>query len=74
LLLGALTAIARADGLEAFCFVIVPDNRPVRQALQRLDVELTVSDSLLEGKLVVADLPIGVHDAEMISVMNQVRT
>jgi GNAT superfamily N-acetyltransferase len=74
LLFEALTAIARADGLEAFCFVIVPDNRPVRQALQRLDVELTVSDSLLEGKLVVAELPTGVYDAEMISVMNQVRS
>jgi acetyltransferase len=74
LLFGALTAIARADGVEAFCFVIVPDNRPVRQALQRLDVELTVSDSLLEGKLVVAELPTGVYDAEMISVMNQVRS
>jgi GNAT superfamily N-acetyltransferase len=73
LLFEALTAIARADGLEAFCFVIVPDNRPVRQALQRLEVELTVSDSLLEGKLVVAELPAGVYDAEMISVMNQVR-
>lgn len=73
LLFEALTAIARADGLEAFCFVIVPDNRPVRRALQRLDVELTVSDSLLEGKLVVAELPTGVYDAEMISVMNQVR-
>ncbi|TDI51072.1 MAG: GNAT family N-acetyltransferase [Acidobacteria bacterium] len=73
LLFEALTAIARSDGVEAFCFVVVPDNRPVRRILERLDVQLTESVSLLEGKLAVADLPTGVHDVEMISVMNQVR-
>ena len=73
LLFEALAAIARADGVEAFCFVVVPDNRPVRRLLERLDVQLTGSVSLLEGKLAVADLPTGVHDAEMIFVMNQVR-
>ena len=73
MLFEALTAIARSDGVEAFCFVVVPDNRPVRRILERLDVQLTESVSLLEGKLAVADLPTGVHDVEMISVMNQVR-
>ena len=73
LLFEALAAIARADGVEAFCFVVVPDNRPVRRVLERLDVQLTGSESLLEGKLAVADLPTGVHDVEMIFVMNQVR-
>ena len=70
----ALAAIARADGVDAFCFVVVPDNRPVRRLLERLDVQLIGSESLLEGRLAVADLPIGVHDAEITSVMNQVRS
>lgn len=70
----ALAAIARADGVDAFCFVVVPDNRPVRRLLEGLDVQLIGSESLLEGRLAVADLPIGVHDAEITSVMNQVRS
>ncbi|MCZ6568047.1 MAG: GNAT family N-acetyltransferase [Actinobacteria bacterium] len=70
----ALAAIAGADGVDAFCFVVVPDNRPVRRLLERLDVQLIGSESLLEGRLAVADLPIGVHDAEITSVMNQVRS
>jgi len=73
LLFEALAAIARADGVEAFCFVVVPDNQPVQRALERLDVKLTESEGLLGGKLAVADLPTGAHDAEMLSVMNEVR-
>lgn len=70
----ALAAIARADGVDAFCFVVIPDNRPVRRLLERLDVQLIGSESPLEGRLAVADLPTGVHDAEITFVMNQVRS
>lgn len=74
LLFEALVAVGRGDGVEAFCFEVVPDNQPVLAILARLNVEITESESLLEGKAALTDLPSGPYDAEMISVMDRARS
>jgi GNAT superfamily N-acetyltransferase len=73
LLLEALTAVARVDGVDAFCFGIVPDNLPVRHIVERLEVPLTDSESLLEGRIDLTDIQKGPLEDEMVSVMTEVR-
>jgi GNAT superfamily N-acetyltransferase len=73
LLFEALTAVARVDGVEAFCFEVVPDNLPVRHILERLEVALTESESLLEGRIALTDIWKASREDEMVSVMNEVR-
>ena len=73
LLFEALTAVARVDGVEAFCFEIVPDNIAVRHILERLEVPLTESEGLLEGRIALTDIWKSSRDDEMVSVMNEVR-
>jgi GNAT superfamily N-acetyltransferase len=73
LLLEALAAVARVDGVESFCFEIVPDNLPVRHILKRLEVPLTESQGLLEGRIALTDIWRASHEDEMVSVMNETR-
>ena len=73
LLFEALAAVARVDGVEAFCFEIVPDNMVVRRILDKLEVSLTETDSLLEGRISLTDIWVGSREDEMVLVMNEAR-
>ncbi len=69
LLFQALTAIARADGVERFCFEVMPDNAAVLGMLQGVEVRLDESGSLLEGRFSLDDIPSSPHDARFVEVM-----
>lgn len=73
LLFEALVAVARADGIEVFCFAVVPGNAPVEHMIRDLQVKLDQTGSLIEGRLAIADLPVGSHEAELVAVIDLAR-
>lgn len=73
LLFRALTAVARADGIEEFRFVAVPGNAAVEKMILGLDVSIERNQALIEGNLRIETLPGYERDEEFVSVMEQVR-
>ncbi len=73
LLLRVLAATARADGVEEFCFEVVPGNSVVKHLVDGLELHPDASGSLLEGRLRVADLPAHPQENEMMSVLEAFR-
>lgn len=72
-LLQALVAVARADGLREFRFEVVPSNARVRQALRSLDADLSETDGLISGRLTLDDsLPVP-QEAELVEAMRRYR-
>ncbi|MGB7861161.1 MAG: GNAT family N-acetyltransferase [Acidimicrobiia bacterium] len=57
LLLETLVATARHDGVEEFCFDVVPDNAIVRHMLIGIAEDETMVDGLMVSRVTVADLP-----------------
>ncbi len=68
-----LTAVARFDGVEEFCFSIQPDNEPVLRILQGIDTTLDAEGELVVGRVPLADIPAGNNDEAVLQVMAQVR-
>lgn len=73
LLLGALASIARADGLDEFCFGVMPTNEVVRDVAARLGVRLVDTGDFLEGRVTIANLPTTEIDDDIVSVMTAIR-
>lgn len=73
LLFQALTAVARADGIEEFCFEISPDNEPVKRMTQGIDMRLDESGSELLGRVAVEDILVGPLEERFVEVMAEAR-
>lgn len=73
-LLGALVAVARADGIDEFCFEAQADNAGVRHLLGEIEVGQLMRDGdILERRIRVSDLP-PVADADaFMAVIDEVR-
>ena len=72
-LLGALVAVARADGVDELCFEVVPGNVAVERLLNGIDLRPDDSGSLIEGRVRVSDLPESPLAEELVAVMNACR-
>ncbi|MDX1467941.1 MAG: GNAT family N-acetyltransferase [Acidimicrobiia bacterium] len=72
-LLGALVAVAVADGVEELCFEVVPGNVAVEHLLDGVDLRPDDSGSLIEGRVRVSDLPESPRADELVAVMNACR-
>lgn len=73
LLFRALAAVARADGIEEFCFEFVPDNLPVQRIVRGLDLELDDSGTALLGRVFLAEVEGSDLDAEFVRVIQEAR-
>lgn len=71
-LFDALTAVARHDGLPGFCFEVASSNEAVKRLLRGLTGQET-SSGLLHGRALVADLPTGDYDDELIALIEKYR-
>lgn len=71
-LFDVLTAVARHDGVPAFCFEVASTNVPVKRLLRRLTGQET-SSGLLHGRAKVADLPVSDYADELISLLEKYR-
>jgi GNAT superfamily N-acetyltransferase len=69
----ALVAVARSDGVEAFCFDALPQNLAVQRILKGLGVDLGTNQGLVMGRARIADLPESSLDAGFVSVMERSR-
>lgn len=72
-LFAALTAIARHDGLGAFCFEVTPANEQVETILRRMAEELDVPE-LAGGRVEIAALPESDRDADHVEIMERYRS
>lgn len=73
LLFRALTAVARADGIDEFCFEFVPDNLPVQRIVRGLDLVLDDSGTALLGRVSLAEIPQSELDADFVRVIEEAR-
>lgn len=69
----ALTAVAREDGIETFCFEVAPSNEAVRRILVGLSASLGPS-GLVAGTMKLADLPRDRHDEELVELLESYRS
>lgn len=73
LLFQALTAVARADGVEEFVFEVSPENEPVKRMTHGMDVRLDESGSELLGRISLEDIPVSPLEAQFVEVMVRAR-
>jgi GNAT superfamily N-acetyltransferase len=69
----ALTASARAAGIETFHFAIEPWNRVVLRMLAGIEVIGNETDGLLTGRIHIADIPPGPREAEFVELLDKDR-
>lgn len=69
----ALTAVARDDRVEVFCFETPPENLAVQRIVRGLPVRFDSDQGLVTGRIAVADLPHSPMDADLVALMEQVR-
>jgi GNAT superfamily N-acetyltransferase len=69
----ALTASARAAGIETFHFAIEPWNRVVLRMLRGIEVVEDESHGLLTGRISVAEIPPGPREAEFVDLLDRDR-
>ncbi len=72
-LLGALIAVARADGVDEFCFESVGDNVAVRHLLGEIEPGARPTDGTLERRIRLSDFPPVPNAAELVAVIDEVR-
>jgi len=73
LLLRVLGAIAKADGVDEFCFRFVPGNEQVRKMLQGIEVQFDETDGLMEGRMPVSVIPDSDWDHTAVELLAQFR-
>jgi len=73
-LLEALTAVARADGINEFCFEARADNEAVLGFVRDMEISPLVSDGMIERRIRISSLPTTTHDAAMVAVIEEVRS
>lgn len=69
----ALTAVARADGINEFYFEAQADNEAVMSLVREFEVSPLVSAGLVERRLRISSLPATPHDDAMLAVIDEVR-
>lgn len=69
----ALTAVARHDGIETFCFEVAPSNEAVKRILDGISTSIGPS-GLMAGTLEIADLPSDRHDGELVELLESYRS
>jgi GNAT superfamily N-acetyltransferase len=69
----ALTASARAAGIETLHFAIEPWNRVVLRMLAGIEVSDDKADGLLTGRITVADIPLSPREAEFVELLDRER-
>ena len=69
----ALVASARANNLSELCFAVQPFNEAVRRILDGVEVELTESSGLVQGRVEVSAIPPTVRDERFIELLAQAR-
>lgn len=74
ILLKALVGIARHDGVDELVFKVVPDNSAVNVKLSAIGAETRLVDGLMEGRIVVSDIPIDSIEPQLIEVLEQFRS
>lgn len=67
-LFAALTAVARHDGVGAFCFEVTPGNDQVDNILRRMAAEIGEA-GFIDGRVDVSRLPQGDRDDEHVALM-----
>jgi len=65
----ALVASARASSVLGLHFSIEPWNRRVLRMLPGVEIDLNQTEDLLEGRIDVADVATGEHDAEFVRLL-----
>lgn len=74
MLLIALIAVARHDGIDELCFEARSDNRAVLNALADLEVTPLVSGDHIERRLRVSDLPTSSHEEGLVAAIDEARS
>ena len=72
-LLRALVGIARHDGVHELCFRVVPDNTAVQAKLSTIGATTALVDGLIEGRIVIADIPRHAMEDELVEVFEAFR-
>lgn len=72
-LLEALVAVARADGVHEVYFEALADNEAVMGAVSGIEVTPFVTDGYIERRIRISELPTSPHDSEFVSVIEEVR-
>lgn len=72
-LLAALVAVARSDGVEAMCFEANADNAAVQRLLGEIELGPTSSRGTLERRIRLSDLPEASFEDELVAVIDEVR-
>ena len=73
LLLRALAAIARADGIPELCFKFTPGNDQIRKLLRQIPVHFDESEGLMSGVLVLDDVPAADWEPAAVELINEFR-
>jgi len=74
ILLRALVGIARHDGVDELVFRVVPDNTAVKAKLSNIGAKTSLVDGLIEGRILVADIPVDAIEAQVIEVLEEFRS
>lgn len=69
----ALVAVARADGVPAFCFEVVPTNNRVREILSLFRAKVAEVDGLMEARVELREEIEVPRESEILEVMESVR-
>ena len=69
----ALTAVARADGINELCFEAMAGNDAVMSLVRQVEIRPLVSDDIIERRLRLSALPTTDYDESMVSVLEEVR-
>lgn len=72
-LLEALIAVARADGLEEFCFESRGDNRGVKRLLAEIEIGKMMSGGTLQRRIRLSDFPESSREEDLLAVVDEVR-
>ncbi|MGI9610689.1 MAG: GNAT family N-acetyltransferase [Acidimicrobiia bacterium] len=70
-LLGALTASARANEVDEFCFAVEPDNEAVLRILQGIETHIDEADGLVEGTIRIEDLAPSDVDPALVELLGE---
>jgi len=72
-LFDALTASARAAGIESLHFAIEPWNRTVLRMLPGIEVGHDESEGMLTGRIALAEVPTSDHEEEFVHLLDRCR-
>jgi GNAT superfamily N-acetyltransferase len=70
----ALVASARANNLSELCFAVQPFNEAVRRILDGVNVSLTESGGLVQGRIEVSAIPRTERDALFVELLTRARS